>query len=103
MADQASQAESMGRITKFCKEFWDALDIMKLLAILIVGSWLVTILAGYPIENETLKNIVLVIAGFLWGSSQSSRKKDDAIASAIKSQSVPPFTPIIPPAVPPTA
>lgn len=78
------------KVTQFFKSFWDSIDLMKLLAILIVGAWLLTILFGFPKENETLKNIVLLIAGYLWGSSASSRKKDDAIIGQMNPSPVAP-------------
>ena len=33
---------------------------------------------------QGLLNIIIAIAAFYWGSSQSSRSKDDAIVSALK-------------------
>jgi len=34
--------------------------------------------------SQGLENIIIAIAAYYWGSSSSSRAKDDAIASAIK-------------------
>ncbi len=34
-----------------------------------------------PTINETYKNILLIIAGFIFGSSKSSQSKDDTIQS----------------------
>jgi len=38
--------------------------------------------------NETYKNILLIIAGFIFGSSQSSQKKDETINALQKDKPI---------------
>ncbi len=58
----------------FCNE----LDVVKLIAIAVVGAWIASIFLKVPMD-ETLKNVVMVLFGYYYGSSTGSKKKDDAI------------------------
>jgi hypothetical protein len=56
-------------------------DIVKVLAILIIVTWLTSIFLHVP-ADQTLTNVVMIIIGFFYGSSTGSKKKDDALTEA---------------------
>jgi hypothetical protein len=49
---------------------------------------------------DTLKNVLLILVGFLFGSSASGAKKDDTINAIAMTPTPPPI--VVPPVVPPT-
>lgn len=59
------------------KTFWDSLDIVKLLAIVLVGAFVASVF--FKFDNQTLTNLALLIAGYYWGSSTGSKSKEAAM------------------------
>jgi hypothetical protein len=60
------------------KDWWDRLS--KETAAYVLGgtillAWLLTIFMHYP-EASTLTNVVMIIVGYIWGSSSGSKSKD---------------------------
>jgi hypothetical protein len=60
------------------KLFWDSLDIVKLLALLIVGAY-IGLQLWQGNMDEAVKNSFLIIIGFYFGSSSGSKAKDQAL------------------------
>lgn len=50
------------------------------LAFCIVGTWLVLIYLGRD-EQSTLTNVIMIIIGYIYGSSTTNKAKDDTIAT----------------------
>jgi hypothetical protein len=60
---------------------WNALSreaFAYLLAFLILMAWL-TLIFLHRDEAPTLTNVVMIIIGYIYGSSTGSKRKDDAI------------------------
>lgn len=63
------------------KEFWDTLSkeaFAYCLALIIILSWLALIFLHRD-EAPTLTNVIMIIVGYIYGSSTGSKRKDDAI------------------------
>ena len=59
------------------KAFWNDLDIVKLLAIVLVGAFVASVFL--KVDSQTLTNLALLIAGYYWGSSTGSKTKEAAL------------------------
>jgi hypothetical protein len=59
--------------------FWKAMDVVKLLAIVIVFAWIATIFLHVSGTDQTLTNVIMIIIGFYFGSSSVSKKLDAAL------------------------
>jgi len=60
------------------KDWWDTLNketAAYVLAAMILIAWLLAIFLHYP-EQSTLTNVVMIIVGYIWGSSTGSKQKD---------------------------
>ena len=60
------------------KSWWDSLNketAAYVLAAVILIAWLITIFLHYQ-EVSTLTNVVMIIVGYIWGSSTGSKQKD---------------------------
>lgn len=57
------------------KMFWEYLDILKALALIVIGSYIAIVASGGT-ADETHKNMALLAMGFYFGSSLGSRSKD---------------------------
>lgn len=67
-------------------KFWDSLDketFARSLAFMIVLAWLVCIFLGYK-EDTALINVVMIIIGYIYGSSTANKSKDETIATQAK-------------------
>jgi hypothetical protein len=53
-------------------------EFVQLLAFVIVVAWLAAYFMGVKID-QTLTNVVMLVVGFFYGSSASSRSKDTTI------------------------
>jgi hypothetical protein len=64
------------------KAWWESLSketAAYILASIILIAWLATIFLHYQ-EAPTLTNVVMIIVGYIWGSSTGSKSKDPAVA-----------------------
>jgi hypothetical protein len=66
--------------------FWKSIDILKLLALIIVGAWIASIFLHVNGTDQTLTNVIMIIVGFFFGSSAGSKKKDDAMLPPTEGQ-----------------
>jgi hypothetical protein len=67
-------------------KIWDSLDketFARFLASIIIAAWLVLIFLHYT-EAPTLTNVVMIVIGYIYGSSTANKSKDDTIASQAK-------------------
>ena len=67
-------------------KFWEGLDketFARFLTFVIIASWLVLIFLNYK-EPPTLTNVVMIIIGYIYGSSTTNKSKDDTIATQAK-------------------
>lgn len=70
------------------KNFWSAWDVPKFLACTIVLVWLYMLLTSAT-PDEVLKNVIMILIGFYFGSSTGSKAKDAALGA-------PPAAPVAP-------
>ena len=66
---------------------WIERNLMPLLACAIVATWIACIVWDFP-GTASATNIVMILVGYYWGSSNGSQKKDETIKN-LKSNDTP--------------
>lgn len=98
MADETAAKPREGIFSELKIDFPGvlALNIFITFAIVIIISFFIRIPVDGPLGQllEVLKNIVLLMVGFYFGSSKSSQKKDEAIIGQMAPAKNPPNTPV---------
>jgi len=62
---------------------WIERNLMPLLACAIVAVWIVCIVLHFQNVNE-VTDVVMILVGYYWGSSNGSQKKDETIKDLSK-------------------
>lgn len=93
MSDVTHAAEAAPRRSRW-RVFWEDLDIVKLLAILISAAFVLLlfyVIVAQPVVKDNVWNLVMVLGnaflllvGYYWGSSAGSKSKDDGNSDVIK-------------------
>lgn len=53
------------------------LDVPNLLGAVLLCAWLAMKFMNYDLaQDDTLKSVILIVVGFIWGSSAGSKAKD---------------------------
>ena len=67
-------------------KIWDSLDketFARCLAFVVIMAWLASNFLHYQ-EAPTLTNVVMIVIGYIYGSSTANKSKDDTIATQAK-------------------
>jgi len=62
---------------------WIERNLMPLLACAIVATWIACIALDFHNASE-VTNVVMILVGYYWGSSNGSQKKDETIKDLSK-------------------